>query len=205
MPLRFTFQNDEPRYLLNAKNADPQVIGERLWQITEDHDGRLLPDDVVDDAKDRHSPLHPHFQWDDRAAAHAYRIDQAREMIRIIVRADDDDEDEQPRRAFINLSDADGRSYRTVDEVLGSADLQRAVMAQALKDLQSWEARYNELSDICHLVKAASSRLSAQLQQRSKPQQPPPRRGRPRRSVPVPPATVARGRRRPTTRPEASP
>jgi len=44
--------------------------------------GRLTPEEVVDEARDPDSPLHRYFEWDDSAAAEAWRLNQARSMIR---------------------------------------------------------------------------------------------------------------------------
>ncbi len=50
----------------------------------EDRQGRLFPSEVLNAARDENSPLHDFFEWDDSAAAEAYRLDQARELIRRI-------------------------------------------------------------------------------------------------------------------------
>lgn len=55
----------------------------RLVEI-ERRDGLLTADAVVDDATDPSSPLHEAFDWDDRTAARAYRVQQARVMIQSI-------------------------------------------------------------------------------------------------------------------------
>jgi hypothetical protein len=47
----------------------------------EDSEGRLMADAVVDAARDPSSALHPCFEWDDTAAAHEHRLDQARRLI----------------------------------------------------------------------------------------------------------------------------
>jgi hypothetical protein len=47
-----------------------------------DSEDRLTPDDVIKAAQDKESPLHAQFEWDNTAAAHAYRQAQARELIR---------------------------------------------------------------------------------------------------------------------------
>jgi len=44
--------------------------------------GKLLPADVVEAARDPMSPLHGQFEWDDSAAAEAYRLQQAGDLIR---------------------------------------------------------------------------------------------------------------------------
>ena len=47
----------------------------------EDRKGRLTPTEVLDEARDPSSPLHPHFEWEDSIAAESYRLIQARELI----------------------------------------------------------------------------------------------------------------------------
>jgi hypothetical protein len=48
----------------------------------ESRGGKLTPEQVLDAARPDESPLHGFFEWDDSAAAEAYRIEQARELIR---------------------------------------------------------------------------------------------------------------------------
>lgn len=50
----------------------------------EDESGRVEPEAVVRAASDPGSPLHEHFEWDDARASHAYRIEQARRLIRSV-------------------------------------------------------------------------------------------------------------------------
>lgn len=50
----------------------------------EDRQGRLLPSEVLNAARNEDSPLHGFFEWDESLAAEAYRLEQARELIRRI-------------------------------------------------------------------------------------------------------------------------
>jgi hypothetical protein len=47
-------------------------------------EGRLSPNDVVDEAANPDSPLHTYFEWDDTEGARKYRLLQARTLIRTI-------------------------------------------------------------------------------------------------------------------------
>lgn len=47
--------------------------------------GTLDPTEVLADARNPNSPLHVAFEWDDETAAAAYRLDQARKLIRVHV------------------------------------------------------------------------------------------------------------------------
>jgi hypothetical protein len=56
-------------------------LAEELQKL-EQENGRLDPEDVVRVARRRSHPLHPYFEWSNTRAAHAYRVDQARALIR---------------------------------------------------------------------------------------------------------------------------
>lgn len=157
--IRYTFK-EGPIPLKNAKEADPQRIGEALAEIAAATDGHLTPRATVDAARDPRSALHPHFEWDDAAAAEAYRLDQARELIRMIRIEDDNQENDPPAFLSVNEGKA-GVSYRTYGDVLGSVTLQDAVLKAAERDLKAFEDRYRRLEDICNIVREARERIAA--------------------------------------------
>ncbi len=147
--IRYSFR-EGPLPIKNAKDADPQRIGEALAEI----------DATVAAARDPHNALHPYFEWDDQMAADAYRLDQARGLIRLIRIEDDTQENDPP--AFFSVSEGKaGVSYRTHADVLGSLTLQDAVLRAAERDLKAFEDRYKRLEDICEIVHAARERIAA--------------------------------------------
>ena len=155
--IRYVFADDKPLTIKAASKANAQRIGEALARIAAQNGGNLSPHDVVEAARaDRH-PLHRHFEWDDAKAAEAYRLDQARHLIRI-VRVERPD-DQEPVRAFISVADR-GVSYRTIDDVLGSARLQAIVLDQAQRDLEAFEKRYRELEDVCSVIADARAKIA---------------------------------------------
>lgn len=60
------------------------LIEGRLQRLIVKNNGRITPDAVIADAQDKESPLHGVFEWDDSKAAHQYRLEQARELIRSV-------------------------------------------------------------------------------------------------------------------------
>jgi hypothetical protein len=60
--------------------ASPEVT-EALRELARLRNGEITPDEVVTIAKDKASPLHAEFEWDNRIAGHAYRLQQARALI----------------------------------------------------------------------------------------------------------------------------
>lgn len=149
--IRYVFREDEPLRIKAAGKADAQVIGETLDEISKKNGGELHPKAVVEAARAKKHPLHQHFEWDDTLAAEAYRIDQARNLIRI-VRVEDVNTEEGTARAFVSIAGKDGTSYRSMEDVKRSADLQLALLQSAERDLEAFQRRFRELTDVCKVV-----------------------------------------------------
>jgi hypothetical protein len=143
--------------------ADPQQIGEALERIRLDNGGELHPRGVVEGARSPTSPLHRHFEWNDRKAAEAHRVDQARALIRSIRVIDEKD---QPRPAFLSIRADDGIGYRSYSDVISSVDLRQRLLEQAERDLNAWTLRYNELKEIVSLIEPARRELRRRVKPR---------------------------------------
>jgi hypothetical protein len=156
--IRYTFKDDGPVAIKGAVGASPQRIGEELAAVAAASNGHLTPSAVVSAARDPSSAMHRLFEWDDAKAAESWRLEKAREIIRIIRIAED--EGDPPVRAFLSIGDRGGVSYRTAQEVSNSRDLQLAVLRQAERDLEAWERRYRDIEDICSLVRVARERVA---------------------------------------------
>lgn len=64
-----------------ASADQKQIIATRLQRIAARNRGLLTPAAVVKDARNKSSPLHKLFEWNDSVAAHKYRLIQARKLI----------------------------------------------------------------------------------------------------------------------------
>lgn len=151
--IRYVFR-DSPVCLKNAAKADPQAIGEALAKVAAANAQRLEPEAVIETARNAKSPLHKHFDWDDKTAAHAHRLTQARALIRLIRVQDENAGGNVP--AFVSIAD-NGTSYRPMAEVKSSAALQALVLRQAERDLEAFQRRYRDLVEVCRLVGMASA------------------------------------------------
>jgi hypothetical protein len=169
--IRYEFRDDKPLGFRNADKADPQTIGETLAGLAVEHGGHLKPDDVLQAAADRRSYLSQFFTWDDKEAAESWRLNEARALIRSVEVVEAEAPNEERKRAFLSITDTQGRSYRPVQQIEADPRLQALVLAQAIKDLRAWQRRYRDLRDICALVEVAAS-AAAELSKRTDP--PPP-------------------------------
>lgn len=97
----------------------------------------ITPEAVVDAARDQTSPLHDQFEWDDSVAGEAYRLQQARALIKrvtvSVTRAD-----QTVVRAPVFVRNPSGEAgYRLTQSVAVSAPDRRQVMIIALTQCQT--------------------------------------------------------------------
>lgn len=97
----------------------------------------LTPETVVEAARDPRSPLHSQFEWDDGTAGEAYRIQQARALIKR-VRVDVVRADETVIHAPVFVrSPEGGQGYALTQAVAVSAPDRRQVVLMALTQVRS--------------------------------------------------------------------
>ena len=129
-------------------NEISKAVLRELAAITK-AEGILRAESVIAYARDPESALHHRFTWDDTAAAHQYRLEQARRLIRcaVVVLPVADVQ----YRAFVSLGSdrvRPGGGYRITASVL-SDDAQRAeLLAQALTAFQRVRRRYQGLQEL---------------------------------------------------------
>lgn len=112
-------------------------------------DRMLKAEQVVEAARPEDSPLHEYFDWDDAAAAHQHRLNQARRIIVSYTITLEVPEIRVPAAVSLRVDrGAEGGGYRLMEDVVKSADLMAAYRLDALKDLDIWCERYKLLRDI---------------------------------------------------------
>lgn len=117
--------------------------------------GVLNPKEVVDWARaNPESALHRAFQWDDAKAADAYRVEQARAFIRLVVTVPE--QSQTPIRMFVSLDTERGPTggYRDIRDVLGSDELREQLIEQFLGEMQRFEARYRRVQELAAVFAA---------------------------------------------------
>jgi hypothetical protein len=136
-------------------DADANAVGHRIEAIAKKSGTAFEmapPKAIVDDARKKTSPLHPLFTWDDAAAAEEWRVQEARQLVknlvRVVIREESDGEPERVR-AFVSVKDEEGnRGYVTTVLAASEPALRRQMVEDALNGLRAWRARYKELSEL---------------------------------------------------------
>lgn len=133
------------------KNA--KAVGEHLEILRKQCKGELTPEDVIEDAKHDNSPLHSFFEWDDGEAAHQYRLQQARGLIRAVVAIYvSDDKPAVRQKAYVHIPEPSAPHYREASHAMSLTKTRDLVLKQAWAELQSWRKRYADLKEFSDLI-----------------------------------------------------
>lgn len=140
-------ENEQPRPAIDA-----QVAGDELERIRTFNNGRLEGRAVVEAARPKTSPLHPAFEWSDKKAADAWRLEQAGHLIRVIeVIVDKPNGETAPTRAFVSVVRDTDRSYTSTAHALSDADLRQQVLDSAWRELEAWRQHHAELIEFAKI------------------------------------------------------
>jgi hypothetical protein len=130
-----------------VSGAEPEAIADELARIHEAN-GELTPGVTVEAARKKSSPLHGCFEWDDSAAAHEHRLQQARQLIRaVVVRYETDPADVPARSLYVHVpatGDA-GSRYEPLTVVAERPDLAALALAELRAKLAGAERAVDEL------------------------------------------------------------
>lgn len=133
-----------------------EIIIQELNRIASKSGGVLKPELVVESARSPLSPLHDKFTWDDTQAAHEFRLQEARKLIRVTVHMLPNGRGEE-ERVWVSLKHdqaQEGGGYRTLVSVLSDADLRKQLLQQSLKDMQYFSEKYSHLEELSEIFSA---------------------------------------------------
>lgn len=132
---------------------DAEAVGQHLELLREKCKGELTPEDVLADAKHDNSPLHSFFEWSNTKAAHQYRLQQARGLIRAVVAVYvSPDKPAIRHKAFVHISEPGANHYRETTHALSQKKTREMVLRRAWDELQQWRRRYADLKEFADLV-----------------------------------------------------
>ena len=120
-------------------NADAQKCYEEIGDVN------VTPEEVLKKAKNKKSELHKCFEWDNDIAAEKYRLQQARQIIQMLV-VTPVEEEHTPLRAFQITSERN--TYQATRLFLQQPDEYQVLLERAKQELQALRARYKMLTEL---------------------------------------------------------
>jgi hypothetical protein len=162
-----------------GRDLDHLAVRNALQAVVIANHGVLNPRQVVEAARDPASMLHRFFEWDDTAAAEAYRLAQVGALVRrvklTILRT------EQATRAVTITTTRGYQSrpsqrrrdggYESITDLLTDADKRRELLGQVLGELGAYRRRYAALVEL-DAVWTALDEVTAEAHEDSLPDAP---------------------------------
>lgn len=137
-----------------------QEVADELQRIARVSDGikKLYASDVVESARPKDSPLHGEFEWNDKKAGHAYRLNQARTLIRAVVLVEKRDDKEikvpvwvhagaSPEEASEREPKSREGAYVQVKDAVASPDLFARALSALVAKVNEAQRAAQELRD----------------------------------------------------------
>ena len=85
-------------------DSQAQEYGKRIETLMKKNKGHINPSEIVEDAKNKTSPYHNFFEWDNVKGAKLYRLQQARQLVESIVIEVKINGIEKPQRALVSVT-----------------------------------------------------------------------------------------------------
>ena len=113
--------------------------------------GKFTPMEVLEKAKDETTELHKCFEWNDSIAAEKYRLEQAKNIIRMLVY-----EKETKEQAVVRYyaKTETKHVYQPTKQFLVQEDEYQGLLRRALAELEAFKNKYHTLTELENIFEA---------------------------------------------------
>ena len=113
--------------------------------------GEFTPMEVLEKAKDETTELHKCFEWNDSIAAEKYRLEQAKNIIRMLVYEKETKEQEVVR---YYAKTETKHVYQPTKQFLVQEDEYQGLLRRALAELEAFKNKYHTLTELENIFEA---------------------------------------------------
>ena len=145
------------RYKFNGLHKVSADIAGQVCQELNESEGGLTPQKLVDVSRDVNHPLHAEFEWDDSIAAEAYRITQAKQLIRDITIVHDEEE-KKADRGFV-ITPGGNHVYVPLHDALSNEEWKNNLLLSAKRDMITFIAKYRRLQELTNVIEPMETLL----------------------------------------------
>lgn len=128
--------------------ANAQIVADEISQIGE----YATPEQILEKARDSKTELHKCFEWNDSIAAEKYRLHQARMVVCNLVYKEPKEQPQPPQR--IRVMNITSNGYKQTKLILRNLDEYNELLSRAKAELQSFERKYNNISELEEVLTA---------------------------------------------------
>ena len=134
-------------------------------EFLEQRDGVLRPEAVVEYAKNKKTELYKEFTWDNNAAGHQWRLQQARALIKTIVTIIPNREDKEVQVKTYFHFDEPENGYISMTRILSDDELKDRMLISAKRELDSFRKKYSTLSELTEVFLVIDHVLDSELEE----------------------------------------
>ena len=129
----------EPYWKINGIfKADPQKVCEEIGYK------ETTPEEVLNKARNEESELHKCFEWNDEIAGEKWRLQQARQVLNMLVFRPKERPD-TPVRVFSYTKET---NYKPTIQMVVNLDEYQELLKRAKFELQAFKNKYKTLSEL---------------------------------------------------------
>lgn len=132
---------------------DVNIVIEEFEKIRSRNKGILKPENVLESAKSKSSPLHVCFTWDDSKAALFYRLREARDLISAVKVTIEDVRFPVRQYVSVNIED-EGNSYLPIDIAMKDENYRRQILNDAIREMRTFECKFGNLKELADIFQA---------------------------------------------------
>lgn len=156
------------KYLPSKGARFTKAQAQSLGEVLETIGFHATPQQVVEAARPKASPIHDMFPWNDKLAAESHRVFLARNYVNHLEVVIITESGERTTKAFhsvvIQHGEVAERGYCSLETVVENEELNAQVVRKALAELNYWKSKYAEykaypeLAGVFAAIESAASR-----------------------------------------------
>lgn len=129
--------------------ADAQASGELMERLSASEEG-LTAESLLNANKPKNAPLHDCYEWDNKKAAHNWRLHQSRNFINsiAIVTETEQETDEEPEQARAFFIADQPHEYEPIHAIIQQQTKYEKLLETAKSELRAFMRKYRILKEL---------------------------------------------------------
>lgn len=131
---------------------EAEVAAKELERLAGENNGDVPAENLLEASTPKNAPCHNQFEWNNSIAAHEFRLDQARCLIRsvrVVVVSEEGEPEGEPERIYIRATtEENGSCYITKSKLLSDEDLMHQALTEARNLVLGAQRKFAWLNDL---------------------------------------------------------
>lgn len=140
------------------KPVDAQIVNGIIQKIADKNGRECTPQELLEAARSKRSPINKCFEWDNFEGAERYRLQQASYLLRkvkvILVTEEGEERKVSAWSSVRSKRQPNKRAYvRTIEAMETDTEWHEEILMNALRQLVSWRKKWAHLNEISQAIR----------------------------------------------------